>query len=142
MSKTTYTWREVREIAKANGINPKLKRAALLQALADIGHNIGLDQITDAVTALFSEAFEKLKGIFRGGIWVHFYLDDNGRVKVRISLGEHGPAIIRRDLSPAEAAPVIEAINAGNFAALAAHDYRKRSRVDRLIIERVKSIEA
>lgn len=133
-----YTWREVRAIAAQNGINDELPRRDLLAALEQIGINIGLHEITGAIRKVLQESFQALKDIFSGGIWVRFYLDENNKVRVKITLGENGPAITRRDLNQTEANEVIQAINTGDFNTLRNYT-RKISRVNRLIIEAKKS---
>lgn len=127
MSKTIPdNYQQLRTIAKAEGIT-STKKADIQAELANRGW------VYDLVSLLKQETrklFDQFKQWFRGGLWIHIYLDDADRIQIRITDGKTGPAVHRQPLDEETAREVMQALTAGDREALAAGGIiTKKSRV-------------
>lgn len=123
-------YQQLRAIAKELELKETTK-ADIQQALKDRGW---LSDLWDLVSDEAKRLYEVFKDWFRGGLWIHIYLDDEDRIRIRITDGPNGPAITAYDLSEKEAKKVLKELPKGNVQKLYAKGYiKKRTRVNHAI---------
>lgn len=95
---------ELRKVAAAEGINARKKK----EIQKELEKRGWVQQVIKYTTEAFQKAFTRFKDWFRGGLWIHIYLDDQDNIKIRITDTKTGPAITTRDLNETEATKLMK----------------------------------
>lgn len=136
------TWPKLEGFAKDAGLEWK-NRQDLIQQVHAIWPDFDLSQVKSILGDLFRDAFEWLKGIFEGGIWIHFDVGEDGKIQIRLTIGKNGPEATREPLTEKEGHEVLDAIRKQDTQAILHNPkLKKKTRLVQLVHEHGGKIHA